>query len=74
MNKFNKALDQLTRGIAELESEGNPELCWLKTEFIEMLQEGTNRRELRLDYEQDQQEEEVLNPWLREMTNLYFKN
>ena len=67
MSKFDSAIDD----VVTLKSIGNPELAWLKQELVEMLQESGNREDLRVDYEQEC-EDEVLNPWLREMTNRYF--
>ena len=71
MSKFDSAIDELCRHVVTLKSIGNPELAWLKRELVEMLQETGNRSDLRLDYEQEC-EDKILNPWLREMTNRYF--
>ena len=71
MSKLDKAIDELSRHIVTLKSISNPELAWLKREVVEMLQNGDNRRELAYDFIKEQ-EDEVLNPYLKELTSTYF--
>ena len=49
------------------------ELKFLREEFVEMLQDETNQAELLNDYVDSEEDQEILNPWLRELTNNYFK-
>ena len=73
MNKMTNACRLLAQHIQQmpLEEELYGEMKFLRQEFVEMLLEKGNQEELLSDYE-DSQEEEVLNPWLRELTNNYF--
>lgn len=55
----------------ELDEPLYEELKFLRAEFIDMLLEDGNQEGLDYDF-RSQQELEVQNPWLRELTERYF--
>jgi hypothetical protein len=75
MNKMINACRLLAQHIQSvpLEEELYGELRFLREEFVEMLQDKTNQAELLNDYVDSEEDQEILNPWLRELTNNYFK-
>ena len=48
------------------------ELKFLRTEMVEMLMAEDNQLELAADYVLQQEQQEVQNPWLRELTDRFF--
>ena len=75
MNKMTNACRLLAQHIQSipLEEDLYGELKFLRQEFVEMLQDKTNQAELLNDYIDSGEDQEILNPWLRELTNNYFK-
>lgn len=75
MNKMTNACRLLAQHIQSipLEEDLYGELKFLRKEFVEMLQDETNQAELLNDYVDSEEDQEILNPWLRELTNNYFK-
>ena len=75
MNKMTNACRLLAQHIQSipLEEDLYGELKFLRQEFVEMLQDKTNQAELLNDYVDSEEDQEILNPWLRELTNNYFK-
>ena len=75
MNKMTNACRLLAQYIQSipLEEELYGELKFLRQEFVEMLQDKTNQEELLNDYVDSEEDQEILNPWLRELTKNYFK-
>jgi len=75
MNKMTNACRLLAQHIQSipLEEDLYGELKFLREEFVEMLQDKTNQEELMNDYVDSGEDQEILNPWLRELTNNYFK-
>ena len=75
MNKMTNACRLLAQHIQSipLEEDLYGELKFLREEFVEMLQDRTNQAELLNDYVDSEEDQEILNPWLRELTNNYFK-
>lgn len=75
MNKMTNACRLLAQHIQSipLEEDLYGELKFLREEFVEMLQDKTNQAELLNDYVDSEEDQEILNPWLRELTNNYFK-
>ncbi len=74
MNKMTNACRLLAQHIQSipLEEELYGELKFLRQEFVEMLQDKTNQAELLDDYVDSEEDQEILNPWLRELTKNYF--
>ncbi len=74
MNKMTNACRLLAQHIQSipLEEELYGELKFLRQEFVEMLQDKTNQAELLNDYVDSEEDQEILNPWLRELTKNYF--
>ena len=75
MNRMTNACRLLAQHIQSipLEEDLYGELKFLREEFVEMLQDKTNQAELLNDYVDSGEDQEILNPWLRELTNNYFK-
>jgi len=75
MNKMTNACRLLAEHIqrVELNEDLHGEMRFLREEFVEMLLEKGNQEELLNDYVESQEDQEVLNPWLLELTKNYFK-
>jgi hypothetical protein len=75
MTRMNNACRLLAQHIQSipLEEDLYGELKFLRAEFIEMLQDKANQEELMNDYVDSEEDQEILNPWLRELTKNYFK-
>lgn len=56
---------------AQLDESLYEEVKFLRTEMVTLLLDKGNQEELSQDFEQ-QSEDEVQNPWLRELTDRYF--
>lgn len=74
MTKMTNACRLLADHIAHLELSEDlyGELKFLRTEMIEMLTAEDNQLELAADYVLHQEQQEVQNPWLRELTDRLF--
>lgn len=74
MTKMTNACRLLADHIAHLELSEDlyGELKFLRTEMIEMLTAEDNQLELAADYALQQEQQEVQNPWLRELTDRFF--
>lgn len=73
--KMTNACRLLANHIQQLPLEETlyPELKFLRTEMATMLLEKANQEELQNDFRLHLEEEGIQNPWLRELTNRYFK-
>lgn len=74
MTKMTNACRLLADHIARLELNEDlyGELKFLRTEMTEMLMSEDNQLELAADYVLQQEQQEVQNPWLRELTDRFF--
>lgn len=74
MTKMTNACRLLADHIAHLELNEDlyGELKFLRTEMTEMLMSEDNQLELAADYVLQQEQQEVQNPWLRELTDRFF--
>lgn len=76
MTRMTNACNLLAQHIQKLEIDESlyGELKFLRTEIVELLLSKGNQEELFVDFEDSKNQEEIQNPWLRELTQDYFQN